>query len=95
MIALRIAAESDADAVTAIWRACDLTRPWNDPHADFLRAIGHSASTIIVAERGNHIVGTVMTGFDGHRGWIYYLGVVPDHRGQGIGGSCSTRLATG
>lgn len=84
MIALRAATENDADAVIAIWHACDLTRPWNDPRADFLRALGHSASTIIIAERNVDIVGTAMTGFDGHRGWIYYLGVAPDHRGQGI-----------
>lgn len=84
MISLRAAAESDADAVIAIWQACDLTRPWNDPRADFLRALEHSASTIIIAERGGDIVGTAMTGFDGHRGWIYYLGVAPDHRGQAI-----------
>lgn len=84
MISLRAAAESDADAVIAIWQACDLTRPWNAPRADFLRALEHSASTIIIAERGADIVGTAMTGYDGHRGWIYYLGVAPDHRGQGI-----------
>ena len=84
MITLRAATESDADAVIAIWQACDLTRPWNDPRADFMRAIEHSASTILVAEQGPDIVGTAMTGFDGHRGWIYYLGVAPDRRGQSI-----------
>lgn len=84
MTNLRAATEHDADAVIAIWQACDLTRPWNDPRADFMRAIAHSASTIIIAEDGASIVGTAMTGFDGHRGWIYYLGVAPDHRGQGI-----------
>lgn len=84
MISLRAAAESDADAVIAIWQACDLTRPWNDPRADFTRALEHSASTIFIAECGADIAGTAMTGYDGHRGWIYYLGVAPDHRGQGI-----------
>jgi len=84
MIALRTAEAGDRGAVTTIWQACDLTRPWNDPLADFQRALDHDASTIIVAERDRQIVGTVMTGFDGHRGWIYYLGVAPDQRRHGV-----------
>lgn len=84
MIATRTATVADRDAVVAIWEACGLTRPWNDPGADFLRALGHDASTVILAERDTRIVGTAMTGFDGHRGWIYYLGVSPDQQGQGI-----------
>jgi ribosomal protein S18 acetylase RimI-like enzyme len=33
----------------------------------------------------DELVGTVMVGFDGHRGWIYYLAVTPRRRGQGFG----------
>ena len=84
MIAIRPASPADADQVIAMWEACDLTRPWNDPRADFMRAIDHSASTIFVAEAGGAPVGTVMAGFDGHRGWIYYLGVLAGHRRSGI-----------
>ncbi len=47
-------------------------------------ALDHEASTVIVAEQGTRIVATAMTGLDGHRGWIYYLGVAPEHRGQRI-----------
>ena len=83
MIAIRSATAADRDTTVAIWHACGLTRPWNDPDADFERALRHDASIIIVAERQTQIVGTVMTGFDGHRGWIYYLGVAPDQRGCG------------
>jgi ribosomal protein S18 acetylase RimI-like enzyme len=84
VIATRAATAADRDAAIAIWEACGLTRPWNDPHADFLRALDHDASTILLAEHGAHILGTAMTGFDGHRGWIYYLGVAPGHQGRGI-----------
>jgi GNAT superfamily N-acetyltransferase len=83
MIAIRPATPIDCDAAVAVWKACDLTRPWNDPIADFRRAIDDMASTILVAECAARIVGTAMTGFDGHRGWIYYLGVLPDQRGRG------------
>jgi ribosomal protein S18 acetylase RimI-like enzyme len=38
-----------------------------------------------VAVDGEAIVGTIMCGYDGHRGWIYSLAVAPSHRRQGIG----------
>lgn len=84
MTIIRAATATDRDVVIAIWEICALTRPWNDPAADFQRALDHDASTILVAERGADIIGTAMTGFDGHRGWIYYLGVAPNRQGQGI-----------
>ena len=31
------------------------------------------------------VIGTVMAGYDGHRGWIYSLAVHPERRGRGIG----------
>ena len=84
MSAIREADPSDSEAVIALWHACVLTRPWNDPTADFMRALTFSGSTIFVAEHAGEMAGTVMTGFDGHRGWIYYLGVAPQWRRQGI-----------
>ena len=38
-----------------------------------------------VAVQGDELVGTVMAGYDGHRGWIYSLAVHPEHRNQSIG----------
>lgn len=84
MTTIRPAGAADRDAVVALWHACDLTRPWNDPEGDFDRALGHAAATIFVAEQEARIAGTVMAGFDGHRGWIYYLGVAPARRGEGL-----------
>ena len=82
-ISIREASADDQAATIALWQECDLTRPWNDPVGDFDRALAFPGSTIIVADHGS-IVGTAMTGFDGHRGWIYYLGVKPSRRGEGI-----------
>lgn len=72
-------------AVVALWRAAGLTRPWNDPAADFRLALADPASTVLLARDGDAIVGSVMVGFDGHRGWVYYLASDPARRGQGIG----------
>ncbi|MEH3038444.1 MAG: GNAT family acetyltransferase [Sphingomonas paucimobilis] len=79
------ATTADAAAVVALWHACGLTRPWNDPEADFARALGGAGSTILVARDGDVPVGSVMVGHDGHRGWLYYLAVRPALQGRGIG----------
>jgi ribosomal protein S18 acetylase RimI-like enzyme len=75
----------DRIAVIALWRACGLTRPWNDPDADFYRAIEWPGSAVLVLREGDGIAASVMVGFDGHRGWVYYLAAAPDHRRRGLG----------
>lgn len=82
---IEAATADDAEAVVALWQACGLTRPWNDPGADFVRALGDAASAVLVARSGAGVTGSVMTGFDGHRGWVYYLAVAPHARGAGLG----------
>ncbi|MCW3836282.1 GNAT family acetyltransferase [Sphingomonas canadensis] len=86
MAAIAPAAPHDAVEVIALWQACGLTRPWNDPAADFAMAAEGAASAVLVArDAGGAIAGSVMTGFDGHRGWVYYLAVAPDARRRGLG----------
>lgn len=75
----------EASAVIALWEACGLTRPWNPPRRDFEQALAGPASTILVARDADAIAGSVMVGFDGHRGWVYYLAVSPDRQGEGLG----------
>ena len=62
-----------------------LTHPWNDPHKDIRRKLAVRPDLFLVAELEGAIVGTVMAGYDGHRGWINYLGVDPACRRRGIG----------
>ena len=76
---------ADEAATVALWHAAGLTRPWNDPAADFRMALAGPASTILLAADGDALAGSVMVGFDGHRGWVYYLAADPARRGRGIG----------
>ena len=78
-------ADDEVAAVIALWRRCDLTRPWNDPAADVALAQRGPNSTILAGRRDGALVATVMVGHDGHRGWFYYLGVDPAARGKGYG----------
>lgn len=84
-IAVRPFAAADAEAVVALWRACGLTRPQNDPRKDIARKLKVNPEWFLVAERGGEIVGTVMAGYEGHRGWINYLGVAPSLQRGGLG----------
>jgi ribosomal protein S18 acetylase RimI-like enzyme len=80
----------DAGDVIALWRACGLTRPWNDPDADYALAIGSGSSAVLVIRAEDGLAGSAMVGFDGHRGWVYYLAVSPGHRRRGIGRALMT-----
>ncbi|MBK8901310.1 MAG: GNAT family acetyltransferase [Anaerolineaceae bacterium] len=75
----------DSDAVVAIWEACGLTVPWNDPHKDIARKMQVNPELFLVAEVNGRLAGTVMGGYEGHRGWINYLAVLPNCQHQGIG----------
>ena len=83
-ISFRTATPADEYNVVRVWQACDLIRPWNNPGTDFRSSVSTANASVIVATTADEIVGTVMAGYDGHRGWIYYLGVRPELRGQGI-----------
>ena len=76
---------ADIPALVALWEACGLTRPWNDPERDARLAIEGATSTILGLRDGEALIASVMIGFDGHRGWIYYLAVAPERRREGLG----------
>lgn len=83
---VREAVTIDEQKVVDLWQACNLTISYNDPRTDYHFALNRNASTVLVAENDlRTIVGSVMVGNDGHRGWLYYLAAAPEARGMGIG----------
>jgi len=62
-----------------------LTRPWNDPAADIALARRGPNATILIGRDGDAVVASVLTGHDGHRGWVYYVAVDPGHSRKGFG----------
>jgi ribosomal protein S18 acetylase RimI-like enzyme len=77
--------EGDRQAVIDLWHRCGLVVPHNDParDIDFCLTSGHGR--IFVGRLDEELMATIMTGHDGHRGWLYYLAVSPDRRDQGLG----------
>ncbi|CAN7293305.1 GNAT family acetyltransferase [Microbacterium foliorum] len=80
---------ADTESVVALWTEAGLTRPWNDPRLDIERKLTVQPELFLVVEdeersTSARIIGTVMAGYDGHRGWLYYLATARSHRRQGI-----------
>lgn len=73
------------DRVIALWRGVfGYPAAYNDPACAIDRKIAVD-DLFWVAEDGGEVLGTIMAGYDGHRGWIYSLAVAPARRGQGLG----------
>ena len=75
----------DEEAVIRLWQDCDLLRAYNDPHRDIERKLAVQPDLFLVGLLNNKIVAGVMAGYEGHRGWLNYLAVAPDHRRHGFG----------
>ena len=84
-LAVREYSPRDLEAVVALWTACGLTRPWNDPAGDIAFARRGANATILIGRAGGAIAATAMVGHDGHRGWVYYVATDPDRRAKGYG----------
>lgn len=77
---------ADTDAVIALWHEAGLTRPWNDPRKDIERKLRVQPELFRVAvDTAGSVVATAMSGYDGHRGWVYYVAVAESQRGTGLG----------
>jgi ribosomal protein S18 acetylase RimI-like enzyme len=84
-VSIRTYEPADETQVIALWQDAGLTRPWNDPHKDIARARAVWPDLLLVAEEHQEVVGSVLAGYDGHRGWLYYLATARHRRGEGIG----------
>lgn len=88
--AVRAFERADTESVVALWDEAGLTRPWNDPRLDIERKLTVQPELFLVVEDSEPeteaplIVGSVMAGYDGHRGWLYYLATATSHRQRGV-----------
>ena len=84
-LAIRSLRATDESDVINLWHRCNLVVPQNDPNKDIEMKLQVQPELFLVGIISNRIVSTVMSGYDGHRGWIYYLAVDPDFQQNGIG----------
>jgi ribosomal protein S18 acetylase RimI-like enzyme len=76
---------ADQSAVIDLWHRCNLVVPQNDPRKDIEMKCQVQPDLFFVGTISDRIVASAMAGYDGHRGWIYYLAVDPDYQRQHIG----------
>ena len=76
---------TDKEQVIDLWKECKLVVPWNDPKKDIQRKLKVNPELFLVGEMDGVIVGSIMGGYEGHRGWVNYLAVSPSHRKKGYG----------
>ena len=86
---VRASRRSDGEALSALWRLVfPDDPPWNAPTVMIENKLRVQPDLLLVGEIAGTVVGAVIAGFDGVRGWIYHLAILPDHRRRGF----ATRL---
>lgn len=84
---VRTFTEKDAPDVMALWTSVfGYDAPHNDPATSIRKKMAVQPELFLVAVGEGRLVGTVMGGYDGHRGWMYSLAVAPEFRRRGVGG---------
>ena len=83
---IRLMTIDDYDAVYALWLSCKGMglNDVDDSREGIARYLARNPSTCFVADDGG-IVGVILSGHDGRRGYICHTAVHPDRRGEGVG----------
>jgi len=85
MAGIRVYCDADEPAVIALWEQCGLVVPWNVPALDIARKLAFQPELFFVSEADGALTGSIMAGYEGHRGWINYLAVAPALQSGGLG----------
>jgi ribosomal protein S18 acetylase RimI-like enzyme len=85
MFEIRPFASGDAEAVIEVWRESGLLWPTNHPQRDIARKLRVRPDLFLVGLLDGTVIATAMAGYEGHRGVINYLGVLPRHQRKGYG----------
>jgi ribosomal protein S18 acetylase RimI-like enzyme len=83
---VRSASPDEETAIADLWRASDLVSGSKDSIADFRSAKSAPSSDVLVGvDEAGKVRATVMVGYDGHRGWLYYVATDALSRRRGLG----------
>lgn len=92
-VSIRCYADNDEAGLIALWASVlPPSAPHNDPATSLRMKVAVDRELLLVAEAGGEVVGAVMGGYDGHRGWVYSLAVRAGHQRRGVGTALVRRL---
>lgn len=74
----------DQSELIELWRECGLIVPWNNPVTDIERKLSASPELFFVGLLEHELIASCMAGYDGHRGWIYFLAVKTARQQKGF-----------
>jgi len=86
-LSIRKGRPEDIERVLELWRDAGATPKSTDTPPDLARLLAQAQAVLLVAEADGRVVGTVVGGWDGWRGNIYRLAVLPEYRRRGIAGA--------
>jgi ribosomal protein S18 acetylase RimI-like enzyme len=82
---IRAATEADVDGVLGVWeRARSVAARTPDTPESVRQLLERDPGALLVAEEDGELVGALIAGWDGWRGNVYRLAVLPSHRRQGV-----------
>jgi ribosomal protein S18 acetylase RimI-like enzyme len=74
----------DYHEVLSLWKRCGLEISPGDSYDEIRVKVRRDPELFLVAMDGSRVVGTCLGAWDGRRGWIYHLGVLPSHQKRGV-----------
>lgn len=77
--------EKDEEQVVNLWNQCNLIVPQNNPHEDIKKKIEFQPNLFFVGTVNDEVIASIMVGYEGHRGWINYMAVLPEYQNKGYG----------
>lgn len=83
-LSIRPYRQQDEAQLIPLWESCGLTVPQNNPEKDIRRKLSVNPEWFLIGEVDREIVASCMAGYEGHRGWINYLAVSPEHQRKGV-----------
>ena len=75
----------DYEAVIAVWQVCGLRLGKSDSRENIEKILERDADLFLVIDNRESIIGAVLGRYDGRRGWVHHLAVLPDYQGRGLG----------
>lgn len=88
--------DRDRQGVIDLWNCVFPDNPpWNAPAQNIDRKLPVQRELFFVACDGDAVIGSAMAGYDGHRGWVYFVAVMPQQRKQGIGAALMAAVEQG
>jgi ribosomal protein S18 acetylase RimI-like enzyme len=85
-VAIRVYREADFAEVRTLWQQVfPDDPPWNRAEEAVPAKLAIQPDLFLVASDGANVIGTIMAGYDGHRGWLYAVAVSESHRRAGVG----------